>query len=558
MIYKTESCQGIDWNGILKSITDHSFGFVAKFIEYFQINNLCVIIISIWLLTSIGLPVFADSFEQELVVGCGADQYSKAKHYLSFAKKSPYVWITEPLVFRGNDYKPRPGLVESWERSGKRYTLHIRKGINFHNGEALDANAVLNSLKINAFNRSETLRINPESYRIIDKYTLEFETAHNTVHFIGFLSHPFVSAYAPDTDFINHPIGTGPYKFAEYSQGRFIKVVRNEDYWGEKPLNKSIMFRFIPDPQARLLSLLNGECDIIWPVDPQMLNSLPPDGPYKKVITSRKNYVVMTVNLHGEKPYNLLSDQNVRKAVAYAIDRKQISETIYKDLAQPARSILSPWFWNQGENFLKGYDYQPDTARKLLDESGWTPGPDGICIKNNRRLRIRLVSGFPTAAELKPLPELIQQMLRKVGIDVEVVQTDDMGVYYGNYMAPGKGDLFLEKSENTGPTPSWLLYMLYHSNSPWVDSGYKWALPGEKFDQAIEKAQANTNQEIVVEAIREAQRVLIDETCAVIPLLFLSDVYLVRPGLEFNPEINGGYTSFGNARKSDPVRTENR
>ncbi len=511
---------------------------------------LCLTILLTELLAPVCLPVFAGSSDQELVVGCGADQYSKAKHYLSFAKKSPYVWITEPLVYRGNDYKPVPGLVESWERHGQRYTLHIRKGIYFHNGDALDAEAILSSLKINALNRSETLRINPESYRILDKYTLELETAHHTVHFMGFMSHPFVSAYAPDTDFINHPIGTGPYVFSEYSRGRYIKVNRNETYWGKKPLNKAITFRFIPDPQARLLSLLNGECDIIWPVDPLMLSSLPPKGSYKKVVTPKKNYVVMTVNLHGEKPYDLLSDLNLRRAVAYAIDRDLIAKTVYNGTARPARSILAPWFWNQGEDFLNGFDHQPDLARKLLSQAGWHPGADGIRTKNGRRLQIRLVSGFPTAAEIKPLPELIQQMLRKVGMDVQVVQTDDMGVYYGNYMAPGKADLFLEKSGNTGPTPSWLLYMLYHSDSPWVDSGYKWSLPGKKFDQAIEKAQASTNPEIVVEAIKDAQRILIDETCAVIPLLFLSDVYLVRPDIEFNPETSGGYTSFGNARRT--------
>ena len=498
----------------------------------------------------LGLSAFAHcAAAAELVVGCGADHYSKAKHYISFAKSSPYVWITEPLVYRGDDYKPRPGLIERWERHGKRYILHVRKGVRFHNGAELDAAAVKRSLEIYAFNRSETLRIKPDSYRIIDKYTLEIETAHDTVHFMGFMTHPFVSAYAPDTDFINHPVGTGPYVFDGYRRGRYIKVKRNENYWGPKPLNQKITYRFIPDPQTRLMALLNGECDIITQVDPQMLASLPPGGPYEKVVGSRKSYVVLTANIHGKKPYDLLGDLRVRKAAAYAMDRKLMAGTIYQGLAEPARSILAPWFWGQGNDFLQGYGYRPELAAKLLDEAGWLPGQDGIRTKNGRRLKIRLVSGFPTAADLKPVPELIQQMLRKVGFEAEVIQTDDMGVYYGNYLAPGKGDLFLEKAGNTGPTPSWLLYMLYHSKSPWVDSGYSWALPGEKFDRAIERAQATTDPPKVVAAIQEAQRVLIDETCAVIPLLFLSDIYLVRPGLMFNPETKGGYTSFGNAGK---------
>ena len=508
------------------------------------ILSACVFALALW-----GIIACPCAKASELVVGCGADHYSKAKHYISFAKSSPHVWITEPLVYRGGDYRPRPGLIESWHRSGNRHVLHVRKGVRFHNGAELDAAAVKFSLEINALNRSETLRVKPGSYRIIDKYTLELETAHDTVHFMGFLTHPFVSAYAPGTDFINHPVGTGPYMFDGYRRGRYIKVKRFDGYWGPKPRNEKITYRFIPDPQTRLLALLNGECDIITKVDPQMLSSLPPDGPYEKVVGSRKSYVVFTANIHGKEPFDILSDLRVRKAAAYAMDRKLMAKTIYQGLAEPARSILAPWFWDQGDGFMKGYEYKPELARKLLEEAGWLPGPDGIRQKHGRRLKIRIVSGFPTAADLKPLPELVQQMLRKAGFEVEVVQTDDMGVYYGNYLAPGKGDLFLEKAGNTGPTPSWLLYMLYHSKSPWVDSGYSWALPGEKFDRAIEKAQASTDARTVVAAIQEAQRVLIDETCAVIPLLFLSDIYLVRPGVKFNPETIGGYTSFGNAAK---------
>ncbi|MCF8033173.1 MAG: hypothetical protein K9K66_11890 [Desulfarculaceae bacterium] len=487
--------------------------------------------------------------QKPLVIGCGADRYSKAKHYLSFAKGGPNAWITEPLVFRGDDYRPRPGLVERWERQGNKYRLSARKGVRFHNGAEWDAAALQRALEINAFNRSETLRIKPESYRIIDKYTLELETAHQTVHFAGFLSHPFVAAYAPGTDFINHPVGTGPFVFESYRRGSYLKVRRNDDYWGDKPPNRQVIYRFLPDPQTRLLALLNGECDIIFPVDPQMLASLPPEGQYKKVVTPLRSYVVMSVNWHGQAPFDLLRDSRLRRAVAYAIDRKVIAQTVYQGLARPAKSILAPWFWDQGEEFLKGYGYDPAKAKRLLNQAGWKPGPDGIRVKDGRRLKLRLVSGFPTGADLKPLPELMQQMLLAVGIEVEVIQTDDMGMYYGSYMAPGQGDLFLEKSGNTSPTPAWLLYLLYHSDSPWVDSGYKWVLPGPKFDRAVERAQLSDDPEVVRGAIQEAQRVLVDETCSVIPLLFVANVYLVRPEVELDPSPTGGYEHLGYARK---------
>ena len=425
---------------------------------------------------------------------------------------------------------------------------HTRPGVRFHNGAEWDAAALQRALEINAYNRSETLRIKPGTYSIIDRHTLELETAHPTVHFAGFLSHPFVAAYAPGTDFINHPVGTGPFVFEEYKRGRYIKVRRNDAYWGDKPSNQRVIYRFLPDPQTRLLALLNGECDIIFPVDPQMLASLPPGGAYQKVVTPLRSYVVMSVNWHGKAPFDLLQDLRLRRAVAYAIDRQVIADTVYQGLAKPAKSILAPWFWDQGGDFLQGYNHDPAKARRLLDQAGWKPGPDGIRVKDGRRLKLRLVSGFPTGADLKPLPELMQQMLLAVGIEVEVISTDDMGMYYGSYMAPGQGDLFLEKSGNTSPTPAWLLYLLYHSDSPWVDSGYKWVLPGPKFDRAVERAQLSEDPAVVRAAIQEAQRVLVDETCAVIPLLFVANVYLTRPGVELDARPRGGYEHFGYAR----------
>jgi len=227
-----------------------------------------------------------------------------------------------------------------------------------------------------------------------------------------------------------------------------------------------------------------------------------------------------------------------------------MAQAIYLGQALPARSILAPWFWNQGDRFLEGYGYRPDRAREMLEAAGWRPGPEGIRVKDGRRLRLRLVSGWPTASALKPLPEMIQQMLREVGVDLELVQIDDDGVYYGNYMGPGQGDLFLEKAGNSGGlTPTWLLYMLYHSQSPWEKSGYKWALPGPEFDRHIDQAQATDDPEEILFHLREAQRVLIDKVCAVIPLVHAPNFYLTRPNVDYDPEPEGGYEGFGYAVK---------
>lgn len=493
---------------------------------------------------------YSPALAQTLRVGCGADRYSKAEHYLTFCKWNPNAWVTEPLVNSGEDYRPKPGLIERWERSGNTYRLFIRKGIKFHNGATLDAHAVRSALIINAKNRSETLRIIPDSYKIIDRWTLEFQTRHKTVHFIGFLAHPFVACYAPDTDPVNAPVGTGPFIFEDYKRDRYLKVIRNDDYWGEKAPNERVIYKFIPDPQARLLALMNGEVDIIHPVETQILMSLPPSQDYRIVASKLNTYNVLTVNIHGEKPFDILRDVNVRKALAYAIDRPLLAETMYSGKARSAKTILAPWFWKQGEDFIKGYNFNLQKAKQLLESAEWKEGPDGIRVKNGRLLKLRLVSGWPTASALSPLPELLQQMFREVGVHLELVQTDDDGVYYDRYMAPGKGDLFLERAANTGNTPAFLLYMLYHSVSPWLKSGYKWALPGKAFDEFVNRAQVSTDPEEVVRNIQGAQRVLIDDVCAVIPIMFSPDIYLVQKNIQFDPDRGGGHAMFGYAVKN--------
>ena len=489
---------------------------------------------------------------QTLRVGCGADRYSKAEDYLTFCKWDPNAWITEPLVSRDQDHSPKPSLIERWEKDGNTYRLHVRPKVRFHNGALLDARAIKHSLALYSQNRSEFLRIDPASYRIIDPNTLEFTSNQTTAHFIGLLSHPFVCAYAPGTDAVNAPVGTGPFIFKDYRRDRYLKVIRNEDYWGEKAPNREVTFRFISDPQARAMALINNEVDIAYPVDPQTLMALPPKGDYQTIVSPLNSYLLLTVNIHGEPPFDTLKDERVRKALAFAINRKTIADIAYLGKARPAKTFLAPWFWNQGEAFLDGYGFDPDQAGRLLDQAGWKLKPDGMRYKSGQLLKLRLVSGWPNASVLKPVPELLQQMLRKVGVTLELIQTDDDGVYYGNYMGPGQGDLFLEKAGNTGLTPDWLLYMLYHSQTPWLESGYKWSLPGEEFDHYVDLIRSNMDPESVKENLQQAQRVIVDKVCAIIPLLYIPDIYLARKNIRFNPDAGGGYVKLGYARKVSP------
>lgn len=486
-----------------------------------------------------------------LRVGYGADTYSKAEHYITFCLRSPNAWVTEPLIRLGEDNLPRPGLAERWEIEGNVCRLYLRKNVQFQNGEIFDARAVKKALQLYAKNRADLLQIVPDSYRIIDSHTLEFRSESESIHIIGNLSHPHVAMYAPGCDPFTRPIGTGPFMFQDYQRGRYLEVTRNERYYGEKPPHEKVVYRFIPDPQTRKLALLNGEVDIIYPVTAEVLQSLPEKGDYRIVTSPVRSYIALTVNLHGNPPFDILRDKNVRQAIAYAIDRTLIAKTVYLGMGKPAKSLLTPDFYNQGEDFLQGYRLDIGKSERLLEKSGWKIGPKGVRIKNGRPLKLRIVSGWPKASEIKPMPELLQHMLSKVGIQCELVQTDDSGVYYNTYMGPGQGDLFLEMASNSTGDPTMLLFALHHSRTPWLDHGYKWAVAGKAFDAQVDKARSTTDPQEVLEGIREAQRILIDEVCAAIPIVFVPNFYLTRKEIQFMPVSNEFYTNYGYAEKTN-------
>lgn len=486
---------------------------------------------------------------QTLKVGYGADRMSKSEAYYSFCLIRPNPGIYEPLFQLAPDWTLRPWLVEKWDVLGDHWRLHLRKGVRFHDGSELDAECVRKALLHFGKHRSNFVAIDPESYRVMDRYTLDFQAKEKGqfVHIVENLTHPIIGMIHPECDPSQNPVGTGPFRFSAYKKGQYLEVAANKEYWGDKPSSEKVIFRFIPDDQTRLMALQAGEVDIIFPVPPQLLSSLPKGSGLQVVTSPLSHYLALTVNIRGEAPFDILSDPGVRKALGFAIDREAIAEKLFSGKAQAARALLSPSFWSQGEDFLNGYRFDPEAAHRMLESSGWRVGPDGIRTKNGRSLSLTLVSGWPSASELKPLPELLQQMLHRIGVEMRIIQTDDDGVYYDTYMRPGKGDLFLEMGTNATADPTFLLYLLFHSRTPWLEYGYKWAIPGGTYDETIDKARSATDPGTIVQSIREAQRILIDEAASVIPVVHLPDFYIVRPGVELKPGMMESLTRYGYA-----------
>lgn len=274
-----------------------------------------------------------------------------------------------------------PGLAESWDISedGKTYTFHLRQDVTFHNGKKLTSADVLYSYnKLTGLGGEEALTGKFEMIKSLeapDEYTF---VAHLSAPSAAFLSLAIV-AVLPEgyEEQATKPVGTGPFRFAEYTPSQRIVLEKNEDYYdkgeGDAPGRMAKVDRveiYIMDDIAAVVSALrSGQLDIAAVInaeDAQVLES------EFDIYNSPQNMVQsLFLNLESE-PFD---DVRVRQAVSYAIDQDEIVSGVFGGYATRLPSNFSPVmaaYYNSG---LEGtYDHNVEKAKELLKEAGYEDG----------------------------------------------------------------------------------------------------------------------------------------------------------------------------------------
>ena len=499
------------------------------------------------------IAVFATLFTPNLVnagdtltIAYGSDRYKFDDKKFTFSMRGPSSWITENVARPGNNFWPEPQLFEAWTIKDGLYSATVRNGIKFHNGAPLDASKVIEAIKLFGKSKSDFTGIDYDTLKAVDSRTVEFRSKTESFLTLNNMTHRMVGLFDTALDRTATPVGTGPYKFDSYVSKQSLTVVRNESYWGKKPNVERIVYKFIPDSQARLMALLNGEVDIIGEADPKLLLSLPETGPFQ-VLTSRPvQYIALLVNLHGKAPFAKLQDRRLREALALAIDRNTLAKIMFRGKGIPAKGVLPGWMFGLGEDHVKGFKHDPARAAAILDEAGWKVGADGIREKNGERLSLRLVAAYPDASRVNPMPEMLQQMFRKIGVVIDLVETNDSGVY-SDQLTKGVADLFMEAASNNNSDPTYLLYNLFHSKGNWIKYGYKHMVVGPEFDKAIDDARASNDSAVVLDKVRDAHREMIDNRIAAIPILMVPNFIVTKPGIKMSVFEHRDWIDFGNA-----------
>ncbi len=218
--------------------------------------------------------------------------------------------------------------------------------------------------------------------------------------------------------FNNEPIGSGPYKLAEWVKGDHITLVANDKYFRGTPGLRRIEIRVIPDENTSL-NLLRTH-DIDWMFEPSYstyaaLKSMPD-------VATRYNDINGYEGMWINTTHPPLDNPNVRLALAYAINKKQLLDTLTFGQETLASEDLPNWLWAYNPH-VTTHPYDPTKAKALLAGAGFTPGRDGVLTKNGQRLSLLLVSNNSNATRRKASLQ-IQAMLRQVGIDVQIKYFD--------------------------------------------------------------------------------------------------------------------------------------
>lgn len=298
--------------------------------------------------------------------------------------------IFEPLVRLGDAGTVQPCLAESWQISedGRTYLFSLRKDVMFSDGQPFDAKAVeMNFAAIMANARRHQwlgLTEKIDSFAAEDRYLFRLTLKspyHPTLEDLS-LPRPFrflsPAAFGHDgqtRNGIKTPTGTGPWKLAEQILGERDVFVRNDSYWGKRPLPSGVTVKVIPDPVSRALALRTGEVDLIYgqgQIDFDTFNAMRNDPAY---VTALSNPVGTTaVAIHcGRGPTR---DPAVRKALQHLVDKAAICRAVFLDTQPMADTLFHPDvpYCDVG---LKPYAYDPALAASLLDGAGWTRGEDG-------------------------------------------------------------------------------------------------------------------------------------------------------------------------------------
>ncbi|GKV57639.1 glutathione ABC transporter substrate-binding protein [Sporosarcina sp. NCCP-2222] len=425
--------------------------------------------------------------------------------------------IYETLVNRDDDNKIIEGLATSWEAiDDTTYEFKLREGVTFHDGEPFNAEAV----KVNLERILDPEVASPRYflYEMIteiivkDEYTVQIKTEYPFAPLLAHLSHNGGSMVSPksiEADYAamkneeksgsvisTAPVGTGYFKFDSWTPGSEIKLVRNDDYWGDKVHVDTVTFKVVPESGTRNADLETGYVHIADPVQPNEVADMNA-GSYAKVNQQTSSSLAYLGFNTEKEPFN---DPKVRKAISMLVNKDDISEGVYDGFGVPAKGPLAPGIFGYNED-AKPVEYNPEEAKKLLEEAGYGDGFKTSIWTNDNPQR-------------QQIAVLVQEELKKVNIEADI-NVMEFGAYLDK-TAAGEHEMFILGWSNSTGDADYGMYALFHSSQK-GDPGNRSFYENPEVDKLLEEGRRESDPEKRIEIYNKVQEHLIEDA----PMVYL-------------------------------------
>jgi len=279
--------------------------------------------------------------------------------------------VYETLLVRNSNGDLEPGLAAEMptQIDDTTWQVKLREGVKFHDGSDFNADAVVATVtrmaKLIADGKTDNDGFFKSfvSAEAVDPLTVNITTADKdgVVPSRLYWMKIIPASAAESADMSETVVGTGPYKLASREKGVNVVLEANADYWGGKPALDKVTYEFIDDSATRLAGLKSGKYSLITNLAPQDAEQAP------KVLTAQgQEHPVLILDADE----GITADVNVRKALNHAVDKQAIADTLFGGYATiDLGQLLSPSILGHNEN-LSAYEYNPEEAKKMLEEAG--------------------------------------------------------------------------------------------------------------------------------------------------------------------------------------------
>jgi len=348
--------------------------------------------------------------------------------------------ILEPLATVDANLDAAPWLATSWTPNATfdQWTIVLRSGVTFQNGEAFDAAAV----KLN-IDDATTAALSSQAVKglitgstVIDDRTVRVDMSQPWAAFpSSFLNGQSAMMMAPamltSPDRGNqHPVGTGPFAFASWDQSTLFKTVKNPTYWqAGLPHLDQLEFHVLADSTSQSAALQSGDVNMVFANSAEEANSLESTYTVLKDWGSEPGMIITQTLPDVNGTPNPLSNKNARMALAYATDRQSLAAAVGEGVLSPSSPFppSSKWGLPEDQNGYPSFDL--DKAKQFVDAYKTDTGESSL------KFTLSAVANIDT----QKVAQLVQSQWKEAGIDATIEQMEDTSfiskVVQGNYQA---------------------------------------------------------------------------------------------------------------------------